>query len=79
MNVASITAIATNQGLPPPGAEPLLAGCGVILLLPQVSRQIKHLEMRWQGAGFQCCFGQHHLGVRGSSGKEREANFDYDD
>jgi hypothetical protein len=34
MNVASITAIATSQGLPPLEAGPLLAGGGVIYFCP---------------------------------------------
>jgi hypothetical protein len=51
MNVASMTAIATSQGLPPPGAEALRAGGGVIYFLapsscpsPQVRNAL--LEMR---------------------------------
>jgi hypothetical protein len=36
MKVASMTAIATSQGLPPPEAMPLGAGCGVIAFCPSL-------------------------------------------
>src|ERR1700724_3091300 len=52
MNVASVTAIATSQGLPPPETEPLLAGGGVISLCPKPQSR-EHLEMRDRGFGFQ--------------------------
>jgi len=35
MNVASITATAISQGFFPPGAEPPLAGCGVMSFCPK--------------------------------------------
>src|ERR1035437_1652032 len=56
MKVASITATATSQGLPPPGAEPLRAGCGVISFCPSLSPR-KHVQMRGWGLRFQCCLG----------------------
>jgi hypothetical protein len=53
MKVASMTAIATSQGLP--GAELLGAGCAVIDLSAPKSFQIGNelLKMRWPALRFQ--------------------------
>jgi hypothetical protein len=53
MNVASITAIAISQGFFPPGAEPPLAGCGVILVLHQALGRMIIYRCTRKPSGFQ--------------------------
>src|SRR5208283_4604294 len=56
INVASITAIAISHGFLPPGAEPPLAGCGVISFCPRLSGRMDHFQMRPRASGFQGCW-----------------------
>ena len=49
-----MTAIATSQGLPPPEAVPLSAGCGVIAFCPSLNPRT-HVRMRRRALRFQVC------------------------